>query len=127
MKRFLQEEVGVKSPIVPLADKTYFIANQPLMRTAIKSDIVDAHVYWHHPAIYGRRNEPMVNSPELSIIQKLARSATVGKQFTVREVNHPYPNDYGSEMIHNLASYASLPDWAGIFFYTFSTKKIGRA
>src|SRR3546814_9753799 len=48
MKRFLQEEVGVKSPIVPLADHTYFIANQPLMRTAIKSDIVDAHVYWQH-------------------------------------------------------------------------------
>src|SRR3546814_134921 len=82
MKRFLQEEVGVKSPIVPLADHTYFIANQPLMRTAIKSDIVDAHAYWQHPAIYGRRNEPMVNSPELSIIQKLARSATVGKPFT---------------------------------------------
>src|SRR3546814_5611817 len=93
MKRFLQEEVGVKSPIVPLADHTYFIANQPLMRTAIKSDIVDAHVYWQHPAIYGRRNEPMVNSPELSIIQKLARSATVGKPITVSEVNHPSPRD----------------------------------
>ena len=126
MKRFLRDEVGVKSPIVPMADHTYFIANQPLMRTAIRSDIVDAHVYWQHPAIYGRRNEPMVNAPELSIIQKLARSAIVGKPFTVSEVNHPYPSDYGSEMIPILASYAALQDWDGIFFYTYETKLHGQ-
>ncbi|MBC9032007.1 hypothetical protein IAG41_06350 [Sphingomonas sp. JC676] len=126
MKRFLKDEVGVKSPIIPMADHTYFIANQPLMRTANKSDIMDAHVYWQHPAIYGRRNEPMVNSPELSIIQKLARSATVGKPYTVSEVNHPYPSDYGSEMIPILASYAAFQDWDGIFFYTFETKITGK-
>src|SRR3546814_12787816 len=68
----------------------------------------------------------MVNSPELSIIQKLARSATVGKPFTVSEVNHPYPSDYGSEMIPILASYAALQDWDGIFFYTFETKISGK-
>ncbi|MCM8730561.1 hypothetical protein ACFO8O_06205 [Hephaestia sp. GCM10023244] len=126
MKRFLKDEVGVKSPIVPLADHTYFIANQPLMRTAMKSDVLDAHVYWQHPAIYGRRNEPMVNTPELSIIQKLARSAASDKPYTVSEVNHPYPSDYGSEMIPILASYAALQDWDGIFFYTFETKISGK-
>ncbi|MBC9032009.1 hypothetical protein IAG41_06360 [Sphingomonas sp. JC676] len=126
MKRFLKEAVGVKSPITPMADHTYFIANQPLMRTANKSDIMDAHVYWQHPAIYGHRDDPMVNSPELSIIQKLARSATVGKPFTVSEVNHPYPSDYGSEMIPILASYAALQDWDGIFFYTYESKIHGK-
>ncbi|MBC2664217.1 hypothetical protein H7F51_01655 [Novosphingobium flavum] len=126
MKRFLREELGVKAPIVPTADHTYFIANQPLMRTAIRSDIMDAHVYWQHPAIYGRRNEPMVNSPGTSIIQKLARSAVVGKPFTVSEVNHPFPSEYGAEMIPILASYAALQDWDGIFFYTFETKISGQ-
>ena len=125
MKRFLQDEVGVKAPIMPLNDHTYFISNLPLMRTAMKADILDAHVYWQHPAIYGRRNEPMVNAPELSIIQKLARSAAVGKAYTVSEVNHPYPSDYGSEMIPILASYAALQDWDGIYFYTFETKISG--
>ncbi len=125
MKHYLKDELGVKSPVVPMADHTYFIANQPLMRTALKGDIVDAHVYWQHPAIYGRRNEPMVNSPELSIIQKLARSTAVGKPFTVSEVNHPFPSEYGSEMIPILASYAALQDWDGIFFYTFETKISG--
>ncbi|WP_448664035.1 hypothetical protein ACG3SL_04960 [Sphingomonas sp. CJ20] len=125
MKRFLRDELGVKAPIVPMADHTYFIANQPLMRTASTGDIVDAHVYWQHPAIYGRRNEPMVNSPELSIIQKLARSTMQGKPFTVSEVNHPFPSEYGAEMIPILASYAALQDWDGIFFYTFETKISG--
>jgi len=126
MKRYLKDELGVKAPVVPLADHTYFIANQPLMRTAIKSDILDAHVYWQHPAIYGKRNEPMVNSPELSIIQKLARSAAVGKPYTVSEVNHPWPSEYGAEMIPILASYAALQDWDGIFFYTFEAKESGK-
>ncbi|MGV1684632.1 hypothetical protein [Sphingopyxis sp. NJF-3] len=127
MKRFLTQEIGVKSPIVPMADHTYFIANQPLMRTAMKSDIMDAHVYWQHPAIYGKRGEPMVNSPELSIIQKLARSAVAGKPLTVSEVNHPWPSgDYGAEMIPILASYAAFQDWDGIFFYTYEPKLHGQ-
>ncbi|KAB7646283.1 hypothetical protein [Polymorphobacter fuscus] len=125
MKRFLEDEVGVKAPIMPLNDHTYFVSNLPLMRTAMQADMLDAHVYWQHPAIYGRRNEPMVNSPELSIIQKLARSAAVGKAYTVSEVNHPYPSDYGSEMIPILASYAALQDWDAIYFYTFETKISG--
>jgi len=127
MKRYLKDEVGVKSPIIPMADHTYFIANQPLMRTAIRSDIMDAHVYWQHPSIYGKRNEPMVNSPELSIIQKLARSAVAGKPLTVSEVNHPWPSgDYGAEMIPILASYAALQDWDGIYFYTYEPKVRGK-
>ena len=125
-KKFLKDEVGVKVPIIPMADHTYFMANQPLMRTLIKSDIVDSHVYWQHPAIYGHRNDPMVNSPEKATILKLARSAYAGKPFTVSEVNQPYPSDYGAEMIPILASYAALQDWDGIFFYTFETKIAGQ-
>ncbi|MDB5675398.1 MAG: hypothetical protein JWM65_2380 [Sphingomonas bacterium] len=125
MKRFLKDEVGVKVPIVPMADHTYFMANQPLMRTLIKSDIVDSHVYWEHPAIYGHRNDPMVNFPERATILKLARSAYVGKPFTVSEVNEPFPSDYGAEMIPILASYAALQDWDAVFFYTFETKVAG--
>uniref|UniRef100_UPI0035C9BCC5 hypothetical protein n=1 Tax=uncultured Sphingomonas sp. TaxID=158754 RepID=UPI0035C9BCC5 len=125
-KRFLKDEVGVKVPIVPMADHTFFMANQPLMRTLIRSDIVDSHVYWEHPALYGHRNDPMVNSPERATILKLARSAYVGKPFTVSEVNEPFPSDYGAEMIPILASYAALQDWDGIFFYTFETKVAGQ-
>lgn len=127
MARFLREEVGVKSILIPTADHTYFIAGQPMMRSGAKFDVMDAHVYWQHPAIYGQRNEPMVNTPELSIPVKLARTAMTGKAFTVSEVNHPFPSEYGAEMIPILASYAALQDWDGIFFYTFEAKLIGQA
>ncbi len=127
MTRFLRDELGVRSIIMPTADHTYFIAGQPMMRSAAKFDVMDAHVYWQHPAIYGKRNEPMVNFPELAIPTKLARTAMVGKAFTVSEVNHPFPSDYGAEMIPTLAAYAALQDWDGIFFYTFEAKLIGQS
>ena len=126
MKRFLRDEVGVKVPIIPMGDHTYFMANQALMRVTSRGDVLDTHVYWQHPAIYGRRNEPMVNSPELSIIQKLARSAMVGKPYTVSEVNQPFPSEYSSELIPILASYGALQDWDGIYFYTFEAKEPGK-
>ncbi|MBO9524654.1 MAG: hypothetical protein J7517_00790 [Sphingobium yanoikuyae] len=127
MARFLREEVGVKSVIMPTADHTYFIAGQPMMRSSTKFDVMDSHVYWQHPAIYGHRNDPMVNRPDLSIPVKLARTAMRGKAFTVSEVNHPYPSEYGAEMIPTLAAYAALQDWDGIFFYTFEAKLLGKA
>lgn len=127
MAKFLREELGVKSVIIPSADHTYFIAGQPMMRSGAKFDVMDSHVYWQHPAIYGKRNEPMVNFPELAIPTKLARTAMVGKAFTVSEVNHPFPSDYAAEMIPTLASYAALQDWDGIFFYTFESKLLNEA
>ncbi|WP_311270658.1 hypothetical protein [Sphingobium sp. WCS2017Hpa-17] len=127
MARFLREEVGVKSIIMPTADHTYFIAGQPMMRSSAKFDVMDSHVYWQHPAIYGHRSDPMVNRPDLSIPVKLARTAMTGRAFTVSEVNHPYPSDYGAEMIPTLAAYAALQDWDGIFFYTFEAKLLDKA
>lgn len=127
MANFLRREVGVKSVIMPTADHTYFIAGQPMMRSSARFDVMDAHVYWQHPAIYGHRNDPMVNRPDLSIPVKLARTAMSGKAFTVSEVNHPYPSEYGAEMIPILASYAALQDWDGIFFYTFEAKLLDKA
>lgn len=127
LTRYLRDDLGVKSIIMPTADHTYFIAGQPMMRSGAKFDVMDSHVYWQHPAIYGKRNEPMVNFPELAIPTKLARTAMVGKAFTVSEVNHPFPSDYGAEMIPTLASYAALQDWDGIFFYTFESKLLGVA
>lgn len=127
MARYLREEVGIKSVIMPTADHTYFIAGQPMMRSSGRFDVMDSHVYWQHPAIYGHRGDPMVNHPELSIPVKLARTAMTGKAFTVSEVNHPYPTDYGAEMIPTLAAYAGLQDWDGIFFYTFEATLLDKA
>jgi len=126
MKAYLKDTLGVKSLITGTADHTYFIPGQPLLRsTSSLMDIVDAHVYWQHPAIFGRRNMPMVNDPLHSTVVKLTRSAFAGKPFAVTEVNHPQPSEYLSEMIPILAAYGAFQDWDGIFFYTFEPKLRG--
>ncbi|QOR70523.1 hypothetical protein IM660_18345 [Ruania alkalisoli] len=126
MKRYLTTELGVESLIVGCADHTYWIPNQPIIAGTSQLDIVDGHVYWQHPAIWGARNTPMVNDPLSSTIVKLSRSPVEGKPFTVSEVNHPNPNEYAAEMIPILAAYAAFQDWDGIFFYTFEPKLQGQ-
>jgi hypothetical protein len=124
MKQYLTDELGVESLIVGCADHTYWIPNQPMLQSTSLMDIVDGHVYWQHPAIWGARNTPMVSDPLNSTIVKLSRSAFAGKPYTVSEVNHPNPNEYASEMIPILAAYGAFQDWDGIFFYTFEPKAL---
>ena len=124
MKTYLTDTLCVKSLIVGCADHTYWIPNQPMLQAMTHMDIVDGHVYWQHPAIWGARNTPMVSDPLNSTIVKLSRSAIAGKPYTVSEVNHPNPNEYASEMIPILAAYAAFQDWDGIFFYTFEPKAL---
>ncbi|WP_159618371.1 hypothetical protein [Ruania rhizosphaerae] len=126
MKRYLTDELGVESVIVGCADHTYWIPNQPIIAGTSELDVVDGHVYWQHPAIWGARNTPMVDDPLDSTIVKLSRSPVAGKPFTVSEVNHPNPNSSAAEMIPVLAAYAAFQDWDGIFFYTFEPKLQGQ-
>ena len=64
----------------------------------------------------------MVNEPLKSTVVELSRTAFAGKPYTVSEVNHPFPSEYGSEGIPILAAYAALQDWDGVFWYTFEPK-----
>jgi hypothetical protein len=120
MNSYLKTRLGTKSLIVGTNDHTYFIPGMPLLRTQQKMDMIDAHVYWEHPAIYGDRNTPMVNDPLHSIAVKLTRSVMSGKPFVVSEYNEPYPSHYGEEVIPIIAAYGALQDWDGIFIYCFA-------
>jgi hypothetical protein len=122
MKTYLKTGLGVKPPVIGTADHTYWIPSQPLLNANEQMDYIDAHVYWQHPAIWGKRNTAMVNDPLNSTVVKLSRSTMSNKPFTVSEVNHPNPNDYAAEMIPILAAYAAFQDWDGIYFYTFEPK-----
>ncbi|HEY0947521.1 MAG TPA: hypothetical protein VGD81_19720 [Opitutaceae bacterium] len=122
MRDYLKGELGVKSLVIGNADHTYWIPNQPMMRANSLLDFIDGHVYWQHPAIWGKRNSPMVDEPLRSTVVKLSRSPFLDRPFTISEVNHPNPNDYTAEMIPILAAYAAFQDWDGVYFYTFEPK-----
>ncbi len=124
MYSYIKNDLGVKSLVIGNADHTYWIPNQPMMRANAELGFIDAHVYWQHPAIWGRRNTPMVDDPLDSTIVKLSRSPFLDRAFTNSEVNHPNPNEYSAEMIPILAAYAAFQDWDGIYFYTFEPKAL---
>lgn len=119
---YLKKDLGVKSLVLGNADHTYWIPSQPMLRANSLLDFVDGHVYWQHPAIWGKRNTPMVDDPLHATVIKLSRAPLLGRAYTVSEVNHPNPNEYGAEMIPILAAYAAFQDWDGIYFYTFEPK-----
>ena len=122
MRDYLKKDLGVQSLVIGNADHTNWIPNLPMMRANSRLDFTDGHVYWQHPAIWGKRNSPMVDEPLKSTIVKLSRSPFLDQPFTVSEVNHPNPNEYVAEMIPILAAYAAFQDWDGIYFYTFEPK-----
>ncbi|MGD9021122.1 MAG: hypothetical protein PVF46_04945 [Lysobacterales bacterium] len=124
MYSYIKDDLGVKSLVIGNADHTYWIPNQPMMRANAELDFIDGHVYWQHPAIWGRRNTPMVDDPLDSIIVKLSRSPFLNRAYTVSEVNHPNPNEYSAEMMPILAAYAGFQDWDGVYFYTFEPKAL---
>lgn len=126
MRAYLKTTLGVKAPVIATNDHTYFISGLPQLRTTSRFEVQDAHAYWQHPAIYGRRATPMVDDPRHSIIVKLARTAMLDQPFTVSEVNEPWPNDYDGEMIPIVASYAAFQDWDAVFVYSFEPKVLGQ-
>lgn len=131
MRRYLKDELGVKSLLVATSVHSRLLSGYPLLNSTSKLDIVDGHTYWQHPS-YRRdpvtgerlswtiRNSPMVNEPFHSSVDVLARNAFAGQPYTVSEVNHPWPSEYAAEGIPILAAYGAFHDWDGIFWYSFA-------
>jgi len=113
MRCYLQDDLGVKSPIVG----TIIGCSTPNLMAEL--DVVDTHAYWHHPVFPGRPWDPanwfvtntsMVNS-EGGVLTGLARKRVYGKPLICTEYNHPAPNTYSSEAPLLLASFAAFQDW----------------
>ncbi|HEY0784765.1 MAG TPA: hypothetical protein VGD62_02770, partial [Acidobacteriaceae bacterium] len=121
MESYLKQTLGVKSLLIGTADHHHTASGYPTVLANSRLDLLDGHTYWQHPEVRAPKR-PMVNDPYHSTVVDLSRSALAGKPYTVSEVNHPFPNDYGSEGIPILAAYASLQDWDGVFWYTFEPK-----
>ena len=123
MKRFLKEDLGVRSALIGTADHAHAGSSYPLLASTSLLDIVDGHTYWQHPGSDGIPDTPMVSDPLNSTVVELSRSAFAGRPYTVTEVNHPYPNEWSCEGIPILAAYSAFQDWDGVFWYTFEPKR----
>ena len=92
-------------------------------------DIIDSHAYWNHPSFPNRdwdTNDFYVSNKDLAkdesggTLTNLAGQRIYGKPFSVSEYDHPYPNQFNSQMYPMFASYASFQDWDCI--YTFCSE-----
>lgn len=122
MKRLLKDELQCRPLIIGTADHNDSFAAFAHIKANMMFDVIDSHGYWEHPRIEGQtwiRNTPMVNDPLDSTVAQFARSAVVGKPFTISEVNHPFPHEFACEGFPILTAYALLHDWDGIYWFTW--------
>lgn len=94
-----------------------------------RTDWIDMHAYWQHPNFPGKAwdqnnwnipNTAMTDDAGTGTLLGLATHRVAGKPFTVSEYNHAAPNDYASETVPLIFSYAAAQDWDGIFLFDYN-------
>ena len=123
-KKFLKEELGVKSMITGDADHNDWLSQYPHQIAAnMHGDFIDAHGYWDHaaygPPITLNKHNPMVNDPLDSSFNQFARAPMRGKPFTISESNSFFPHRFAGEHAPILTAYSLFQDWDGILWYAW--------
>ena len=123
MLSYIREDLGSKSLIMGTAVTCSTVSLMNMF------DIIDSHAYWNHPIFPNEswnNSDYYVNNADLTkdatggTLTNLALQRVYGKPFSVSEYDHPFPNQFSSQMYPMLASYASFQDWDCI--YTFCSE-----
>lgn len=123
MRDYVREEIGSKALIMGTA--------MGCSTTEIQNcfDIIDTHAYWNHPSFpvsdwdqsnYYVKNRTLTKGFNDSTLNSLAKYRVYGKPFSCSEYDHPYPNQYTSEMYPMIASFGSFQDWDCIFTFCYT-------
>ncbi|MBC7237279.1 MAG: beta-galactosidase, partial [Chloroflexi bacterium] len=116
--------IGVKVPITSCV--TPHIAPD-LKAVADELDFISNGTYYDHPNLSVRKiqgSNPYglaFNTVELHNVRGAAANVALGKvagkPVIAREWNMPFPSEYRSEAMLQMAAYACLQDWDGLLFY----------
>lgn len=94
-----------------------------------RMDWIDTHAYWQHPNFphkswdqrdWNIPNTAMVRDLWGGTLPGLAQHRVEGMPLTVTEYNHPAPNQFASETMPLIASYAAAQDWDGLFLFDYN-------
>ena len=126
MKSFLHDTLGVK---VPVTGTAWLIGPEDDYMVDV-SDYIDNHGYYDSPQFPGVawsttdwyiNNTPMIKDNAHGTIPMLFAGYQVkDKPYTISEYNHPYPNEYQSEMLPTIASYASFQGVDALMFFDYN-------
>lgn len=126
MRNFLRDELGVRAPIICTQMNYGGIAG---LAREQSMDFADAHYYWQHPDFGGPTHAwnnkywATLNTPQLAEFEDrwfgeiggIAQLRVSGKPFSVSEIDHPFPHDFGCEMYPTIATYGGLQDWDALY------------
>ncbi len=126
MRQHVQKTLGCPAPVACSQASYGGLAG---VRRESRLDWIDMHAYWQHPAFPPDKpwsatewrvpNTAMVREPGGGTLPGLAAHRVAGMPFTVSEYNHPAPLDASAEGLIELAAYAAIQDWDGIFLFDY--------
>jgi len=125
MKDYLKNTLKVKVPIVG----TNWNVGPGDLVSQSKLDYLDNHTYWDHPQFPNEpwsstdwliSNEPMVKSSSMGATSVFAGVASVGKPFTVSEINYCFPNRYQTEGLIFTTAYSSFHNTDAIMYFDYN-------
>ena len=126
MRDTIRNECGFKGPIA--CSQLNYGGFAGVARES-SSEWTDMHAYWQHPEFPGKAwdaknwripNTPMLDDPNGGTLVGLVTARVEGKPFTVSEYNHSAPNDYASETVPTILSYAAMQDFDGVFLFDWN-------
>ena len=126
MTEYIKKELGYKG-LVTCSQASY--GGWAGIARESRSDWIDMHAYWQHPHFPNKPwdasdwnipNTPMADSADAGTLLSLATHRVAGRPFTVSEYNHAAPNDYASETVPLILSYAAAQDWDGVYLFDYN-------
>ena len=126
MKRYIREEIGVKSLITHSA--TLFGGISGVRREFRVSDLVDTHGYWQHPSFpnipwdmkdWNFNNASQLTSASGGTLGEMAMQRPFGLPYSVSEYDVPAPMDSSAETFPLFGAMAGLQDWSAIYHFNF--------
>jgi hypothetical protein len=127
MRAFLREDLNIHANLI---DTQIQWGGLTALERESSMEYTDGHAYWQHPEFTGGSWDPVhwhigrkahvdAMDGDQGVLADLALHRVAGRPYTVSEYNHPAPNDYQSEMMPLLATFASLQDWDAVYTFAY--------
>jgi hypothetical protein len=124
MRLYLKTDLGVKASITG----TNALAGIQEGMEHENMDYIDDHNYWDHPWfprvqwdindwLQGNKSNLLNNASAFT--GALNGIPLSNKPFTISEYNHPFPNNYLTEMMHGMLAYGSFHGMDGIMYFEY--------
>jgi len=128
MRAYVKGTLGVRANVI---ESQLGFGGMTSVRREMSMDYADSHAYWQHPNFPHKAwDSNDWNIPNTSMVSDLAkgRGGTLrelaeyriaGKPYAVSEYNHPAPNDFQSETVPIIFSFAAAQDWDAVFLFDY--------